>query len=194
MNGDDELDAGVVGEAFCDVALVGAGVVLAEAVVVVGGVELAGGLEAVEGEPVAGEHLVVAPDVEEDGLNVAMGPLHVTSCFGDWLYTRAYMSTRDENRTEHEVRLKEARARMWRRQGKETRAQYDKSRAAASHEAQDAAVALHRQGLTRAAIVAAVRAQYPGFTEYQLKRILRVFRFDQAAFKVQLADDLLTWR
>lgn len=66
---DDELDAGIVGEAFCGVALPITRLELAEAEIVLGGVNLAHGHEPVKGEPVARVHLCEAPAVEEDRLD-----------------------------------------------------------------------------------------------------------------------------
>lgn len=76
MDDDDELDARMVGERFCDVPLVGAGVVLPEAVVEARAVDFASGLEAVKGEPVPRGVLAPAPGLEDDGLDTAGGHIY----------------------------------------------------------------------------------------------------------------------
>jgi len=95
---------------------------------------------------------------------------------------------------EKKRRYAEANSRQWARHGSETREVYDLAPSAMSHEVQDAVVARHRKGESRAKILGEVREEHPALTEYHVKRIIRVFRVDPDAFKESLTDDILMWR
>lgn len=84
----------------------------------------------------------------------------------------------------------ETQRRAWRRHGKTTRLEYDKTPSALSRELQDEIVRRHRSGQPRSQI----RREMPNVTEYALKRVLRVLAYDPQAFQEQLDGDIRCWK
>lgn len=96
--------------------------------------------------------------------------------------------------TEKQRKDAEIQRRAWKRRGRVTRGDYSREPRALPAHLQEEIISRHRRGETRAAILKGVKPICPGISEYQVRRVLRVFCFDPDAFKARLTEDIVAWR
>lgn len=93
-------------------------------------------------------------------------------------------------RAEKQERQAEAQRRIWRRQGVMTRRAYNRLPKAVSRAHQDEVARLRAEGATRGQILAEMRAAGAEISEYAVKLLLRVIKFDPEAFELDETGDV----